>query len=82
MFVTPLLSFLASLKEKEMTEDVEAEVPTDDCPEGTIDLLVTNIASKNLTVSEGLDATRTTPKGSVDVGINHRRLFIPEHEGE
>jgi hypothetical protein len=46
-----------------MTKDVQAEVPTDDCPEGTINLIIMKIASENLMVFEGLDDTRTTPKG-------------------
>jgi hypothetical protein len=66
MFVTPLLSFHASLKEKEMIEDVQAEAPTDDCPEGTINLMVVKIASENLAVSTDLEAIRTTPEGSGD----------------
>jgi hypothetical protein len=57
-----LLSFQASLKQKEMTEDIRTEAPTDDCPEGTINLMVVKIASENLTVFEDLDATRTTLK--------------------
>jgi hypothetical protein len=46
MFVTPLLSFQASLKEKETTEDIQAKAPNINCPEGTIDLMDAKIASE------------------------------------
>jgi hypothetical protein len=49
-----------------MNEDMEAKAPTDDYPEGTIDLMVAKITSENLMVSADLNATRTNPEGSGD----------------